>query len=901
MNRFFTFFIALVSSGTLNAGTTDSLQNIQQLGSILHTANTYHEAASNDKLIAEPIFVEPVIKYEVRLNGMPDAFDMIFTEPLIKYDVRLNGMQLSNLFEQITMEPLVKTPLVLEQFMMKVDRFYAEASPSYQHTSKLSAVIPSALVHQLNTTENVSPQASVSTLPNVQVAVLSDTAKKPLPSPEVQVTDTSGVKTFQTSEMEEVKVVSKKQPFERKADKMIVNVDAMISNNGASALEVMEKTPGITIDKDGNISMAGKSGVLVLIDGKQTYMSHPDLVNYLKSLPSSTLDKLEVMTNPSAKYDASGNAGIINIITKKQKIKGFNGSLSTSVGATRYFHTNNALLLNYRKDKWNVFSTMSANYRKRYDELSLKRFFLDDNGDAEAVFSQLAANTRQSSNYNVKLGADFYAAPKTTFGVIFSGYYNPSEVNNKNVSQLMDAAYVVDSTVQTKNIEEEVWKNGSVNLNFKQVFDSTNSGKELTADVDFIKYSSVNDQSFFNQVFDKNGLFMNADQLDGHVPSDIRIFSIKTDYTQPIFRQSKIETGLKYSVVETENLAGYFDVVNGNAVVNDKLTNSFNYKEQVGAAYISFSGESGKWGYQTGLRAELTSYEGFQYGNALQPDSTFSKDYLSLFPTAYLSYKLNNKHQFTLSYGRRINRPDYANLNPFKFFLDKYTYAAGNPFLKPMYTNQIELGHSFGRALHTKLSYARTDKLITDVFVTEGVSTYMNKENYGKREIVNLNVSYMHRFGKVLTSNFYNELTYNYFRGLAGGFPIEQEGVMYLFYMNNQFTFGKKWNAELSGYYRTKGWEGQVEVNDLYNLNSGVQYKVLKNKGSLKLSVNNIFQSARYEGNIKMNNAYARFKNVQYNRSVTLSFNYRFGKPFKGSSPRKSGGATDEQNRVNAG
>jgi hypothetical protein len=482
-----------------------------------------------------------------------------------------------------------------------------------------------------------------------------------------------------TKNMAEVVVTAKKQFIERRIDKMILNPDALLTNSGATALEVLEKAPGVTVDKDGNISLKGKQGVMVMLDGKPSYMTPTELANYLRSMASSTIDQIEIMTNPSAKYDAAGNSGIINIKTKKNKQKGFNGSATAAYGQGVYAKTNNSVNLNYRQGKVNLFSTLTGNYREDYQELDISRRYKNDDGSTKAIFEQESFQKKYRNNYGGKVGMDYYASKKTTLGMVVSGYYSPSADRGSNTSYLKNSAGVVDSIVTAQSIEDGVWKNGSINFNMRHTLDST--GKEITADVDYVNYVSDKDQLFTNSSYRPDWTKKSADLLEGSLPSDIKIYSAKVDYVHPFKNGLKMEAGLKTSFVTTDNTAGYSIIVDNTRTVDYEKTNHFQYDENINAGYVNFSRTIKKWGFQTGLRVENTVYEGNQFGNPQRTDSSFKKSYTSAFPTAYVSYNADKNNSFGFSFGRRINRPDYEDLNPFLFFLDKYTYGAGNPSL----------------------------------------------------------------------------------------------------------------------------------------------------------------------------------------------------------------------------
>ena len=491
---------------------------------------------------------------------------------------------------------------------------------------------------------------------------------------------------------------------------------------------------------------------------------------------------------------------------------------------------------------------------------------------------------------------DYYASKNTTLGIVFTGYTTPGWEKGGNTSYLKGSTGNIDSIVTAKSFEEYSWRNAAVNVNMRHNFDSL--GREITADVDFLQYSANKHQRFLNDSYEPNWTKKYADELKGELPSDIKIYSAKVDYSHPFKKELKMEAGLKFSYVSTDNTAGYYNVVNGTDQIDYEKTNRFQYKENINAGYINFSKNIKKWGFQAGLRVENTNYEGNQFGNPQRLDSAFKRGYTNAFPTAYISYNASDNNQFGLSYGRRINRPDYEDLNPFLFFLDKYTYGSGNPFLKPMYSNVFEVSHTYKQKLTTTLSYNRTKDLFNETFEEKGFATIVRQGNYGTNDNLNLSVSAQLSPAKWFKSMIYAEANYQRYQGILYGKNLDVDGTIYLVNINNQFTFKKGWSAELSGFYRGKGIEGQIIIKPLGQINVGVQKQILRNKGSLKLTVRDITGPRINKGNINFQNTEARFRQYSDNRVATISFTYRFGKPIKGLQKRKTGGAGDEQNRI---
>ncbi|MEO6355315.1 MAG: TonB-dependent receptor [Ferruginibacter sp.] len=697
-------------------------------------------------------------------------------------------------------------------------------------------------------------------------------------------------------ELKDVTVVSKRAFIERKLDKTVVNVDAAVTNAGTTALEVLEKSPGVTVDKDGNISLKGKQGVMVMLDGKPSYLNGAELANLLRNTSSTNIDQIEIMTNPSAKYDAAGNSGIINIKTKKNKQKGFNGSATIGYGQGVYGKTNNSLNLNYRNGKFNVFSTLSVNQRKNFQQLDINRIYKNSDQSVSAIFDQNARMIHNNSSNSGKIGVDYYATKKTTVGVVVSGFVNPEKQSNLNTSYLKSKLGVVDSIAVSSGSEDGSWKNGAVNVNLRHQFDST--GREFTMDADYMDYNATKTQPFNNITYMPDGAVSSSNKLVGELPSLIKIYSLKADYSHPLKKGFKIETGIKTSFVNTDNTAGYFNIVNDVKHPDYEKTNRFKYKENINAAYLNASKEIKKWGFQAGLRMENTNYSGDQFGNPQRPDSSFTKSYVGLFPTMFVSYNANEKNQFTFSYGRRINRPAYEDLNPFMFYLDTYTYGEGNPFLRPSYANVLEMSHTFNQWLTTTINYAHTKDLFSETFEPRGYATVIKQGNFASSDNGSISINVQKSLSKIWTLIVYSAANYGQYKGLTFGNSETRSGSTYMVNINNQFKFNNGWSAELSGFYRTKGIEGQISINPLSQVNAGVQKEILKKKATIKLNVRDAFFSMIQNGKLDILNTDARFHQYGDSRVVSVNFTYRFGKPIKGVQKRNTGGAGDEQNRI---
>lgn len=714
-------------------------------------------------------------------------------------------------------------------------------------------------------------------------------------------------------DMKEVSVTSKKPLIERKLDRTIVNVDASITNTGGTAMEVLEKSPGVSVDKDGNISLKGKSGVIIYIDGRPSYLGAADLANMLRNMTASQLEQIEIMTNPPAKYDAAGNAGVINIKTKKNKLFGYNGNITTGYTQGRYARFNEAVSFNYRNKKVNFFSNLNYNRNHRGEELYIVRNFRDANTkQIKSIFDQSTQMENQRHYYNAKIGIDYNVSKNTTLGVVLNGFYNPSLWQSNTKTYIYDPNYNLTDITTASTENKEKWKNFSSNVNFRTKLDS--AGQELSGDLDFIQYKATSVQPLTSSYYDAIGnLKQTPDVLNGTLPTNIKIYSGKFDYTLPLKKDAKFEAGFKTSFVTNDNDARYDSLKTGYSVLDSARSNHFIYDENINAAYVNYNRPLGKkWSAQLGLRVENTNSNGISKGytyNANQDkfvytETKFKRSYTQLFPTVYLQYTANEKNQFVINYGRRIKRPDYEDMNPFVHFLDRYTFEQGNPNISPQFSHNIELSHTWKGFLTTTVNYTATNNIIQQVLEQNDVTneTFIKKANIASAKQIGLEVTANKSLTKWWTGNIYANVYNNHFNGLVNNERISIGITTFMAQLQHQFKFKKGWAAELSGFYRSKGLEGVIYIKPMVQVNAGFSKQVLKDKGSIRLNVRDIFAGGVFKGYSKYGTVDANFKNVNDSRAVSLSFTYRFNKgKLKAGSSKRNSGAGDEQNRVKSG
>jgi len=700
------------------------------------------------------------------------------------------------------------------------------------------------------------------------------------------------------TQLKEVQVISKIPLVERKADRTVVNVDAMVSAAGNNVLELLEKAPGVKVDQNGNITMNGKNGVVIYIDDKPTYLSGSDLETYLRSLPASTVKQIELMTNPPAKYDAAGNAGIINIKTKKNNIRGFNGNASAAYRQSRYTRTNNSLNLNYRNNRFNLSSTWSYVIPNRFVDLVINRTFLDSSQRPTSYFSQRSYIKRQGNAGTGRIGLDYYLNDKTTIGLTVNGNLSKSTEYSAITGRIVDREQAPLSTVLADNKSVNTFKNAGFNLNFRHDFDST--GRNLTADLDYVTYTTRVDQHYINYIYGPDG-GLNYDQtLSGQLPSSINIYAFKSDYSQPLPYKISLSAGIKSSYTKTDNVASYFNTQDNITTPDYNRSNHFRYEEMINAAYLNLNRNFGRLSVQTGLRGELTRSDGHQLGNAQKPASSFLRHYNNLFPTAYLSYKLDSaaKHQVTFSYGRRIDRPFYQDLNPFISPLDKFTYYVGNPYLKPSFTNNLELSYIFNNLLTVTLYYNKTkDEINETIEIRDGIY-YSMPGNIGQSEIAMLNANLNLPVGKWFTTSVYTELGHTKYRSRLFDTQLSSAGNYFFITSTNTFDLGKGWSAELSGDYISNMVSSQFTLGDAGFFTIGVRKKFMKDKAMVRVVVNDVLYTRLHRGVINnLQNTYADYHSKADSRFISFTLSYKFGKVFE-QRDHKGNGSESERGRV---
>jgi hypothetical protein len=698
----------------------------------------------------------------------------------------------------------------------------------------------------------------------------------------------------EVNNLQEVVVAKAKPYIERQDGKTILNVENSIAATGSSAFEILEKAPGIRIDQNDNVSLRGKNGIIVQIDGKPTPMSGSNLANYLRGIPSGSIEKIEFITNPSSKYDAAGTS-IINIKMKKDKRKGTNGSLAVSYGQGKYPKNNNSVSLSHRDRKINVFGNYSFAYREGFNKLLLDRSFYE-NGNFAGAYDQNNYLKMTFRNHLARAGMDYLLNDKHTLGIIVSGVNNRFNPTGNNFSDVYDESHTKVSRFETRNHSHENWRNGSANLNYKYVIDTT--GTEFTTDFDYANYGNKTNQNFDTDYFNLDGSQAPPQyRLHGDIKGGLDIYAVKSDFVTNLKSKIKLETGVKSSFVKADNNLSYYNRSTGIDVFDTSKSNHFIYKENINAAYINASKEFGKWNTQFGLRLENTNIKGQQLVGS---SFIFNDSYVQLFPSALVSYAVNPKNSIEFNYSRRIQRPGYDQLNPFKFFLDETTYKEGNPYLKPQTTHSFEFTHVLNQKIYTTLSFSRTNNNITETISpseTEDRVTVQTTRNLDNVDIYSLSLILPLNVAKWWdTTNNFNFYVGSYSGTVANTTLSNSGNFTWNFNSVNNFKLGNGFFAELSANYQAKENYAFDNIEPIWFVNTGIQKK-FKNKSSLKLAVNDIFNTNEIQATTKFTSYVEHFKVKRDSQVIILSYTYNFGHG-NGTTRRRTGGAEASKQRA---
>ncbi len=700
---------------------------------------------------------------------------------------------------------------------------------------------------------------------------------------------------LQAQSLKEVVVESKTPTLQHYADKTVVNVDQSSLSAVGSIYDVLKRSPGIQIDQNDNISMRGKQNVMVMIDGRMTPMSATDLANMLKGMPSESVDKIEFITNPSSKYDANGTAGIINIVLKKNKAIGTNVSLHAGYSQGVYPRTNDGFSISERTKKFNIFGTYNYAYRGSFNNIDLNSNYYNGS-QLEAATQQYEYLTVRSITNMARIGTDFFASDKTTIGFIADGSIHDFNVNESTTTNNFDSLNRPTSYNFTSSQTPDKTYNYSGNLNLKHTFDS--AGRELLLNLDYANYNNKGYQYVLTNYYNlDNTVASNPSNLYGDLPGNLDIYSFKADYDGQLGKKGRLEAGVKTSYVKTDNNVMVYDGINNSAPLDTTQTNHFIYSENINAAYATYSRSIPKGDLQIGLRTEQT----ISNGNQVTTGQTFGHNFIQLFPTISIDDSLSANHMLGISATRRIDRPTYEQLNPFRLYVNPTFYLQGNPYLIPQNAYSLNISDTYKQQYTLTLSYTHTINAITTVIFpfpgSKGIAEQTD-QNLASFDSYNTNLSIVQQVGKWLNVSINADAFLSHYAANLSSTPLNTNRYLWDVSTNDNITITKNLGLDLFGFYGSGYDLGYLYIQGSWTVSGGLKMTVLKGKGTKTLNSGDVFWTDLTKGTTTFTGFNQSIVVKRDTRFVGLSFSYHFGDSPASRSLRSKGGAEEEKNRA---
>jgi len=699
--------------------------------------------------------------------------------------------------------------------------------------------------------------------------------------------------TSSIKQLNEVSVAGTKPAVDAGAGKVTLNVQNSIAAAGNSAYDILRQSPGVRIDNNNNISLVGRQNALITIDGKPTNLSGEDLIGVLKGMQSNTIDRIELITAGSAKYDAS-SGGIINIVSKKGENTGANGAVTASAGYGRYYKGSTGIVFNDRTNKVNIFGNYNFSDNKTFHD-----FVTDRDINFNNVLSDYHVDynsVQKSYSNNFSLGTDYFISPSQTMGFLISGYTRSDNFLKDNNLKISNQSVLDSIITANSNLNRDV-TSINYNLNYNGKLDK--AGKTLAADFDYTTYNRSSAEYITNNFYDASGnVYNNPLLLQNLSPSNIHIWLSKVDFTDPISKTSRLEAGVKYSNVTSNNDLNFGSKAPNGQYQSDPLfSNHFVYTENVNSAYVNYTTKLNKLDITAGLRAEQTVAK----GNSITSDQVVNSNYVDLFPEVAFTYRSDNKNDFSLSYNRGIKRPLYTDINPFLYYVDQYDYRLGNPNLKPEYSNSVELSYNYNKTFLFTLYSTIISSAYFANFYEQNDTTKVNittQKNFGTIYNYGLRVYAPVMFTNWWNANFSLDASYLRYVAYAVNGNLNKGTQAIIFSSTQYFTISKTISAEISGNYLSPNFDDISQYKANYNVNAGIGKQLFNNRGSIKLSATDIFNTQRDRSFTNYQNLDLTSTIKRETQIVRLTFTYRFGKISVKNTTAHHTGNEDEQKRT---
>ncbi|HCY46658.1 MAG TPA: hypothetical protein DHU89_08230 [Flavobacteriales bacterium] len=686
--------------------------------------------------------------------------------------------------------------------------------------------------------------------------------------------------------IEDAEVLASKELMRLEIDKRVFDVSQNITSAGGSANEVLENIPSVEVDIDGNVSLRGSQNVTVLIDGKPSGLTGSSRQAVLDQLPASSIEFVEIITNPSAKYDPDGMGGIINIILKKNKLFGYSGNISITAATGDNY--NGAFSVSKRNDKLNIFANYGSRYADRFSERRTDRITYDDTRPSELI--QEGRGSRVNFSHNMGLGTELYLSSKST--VYVNGNYQLKESNDEDRNEFLIFTDMNGLTSKEEYFRENTEKDSGniIGLNVGYELSFIPRQKVLSVDFSFSNNSSE-EVGIFNEFENPGNTFNYIERND--IGNDFQFYSGQIDFENRIGENWKIETGIKSTQrkVGSDFKAFTNSETSDELVLADSRSNDFEYEETILGGYAITGRSLGKLGVQLGLRAEQALTDSY----LVTTDSLFENDYFSFFPSGHLKYQLSQEKELMLSYSRRINRPRTRQLNPFTDFSNPLLIRVGNPFLLPEYVDALEASYSFRTKafqLMTSVYYKQVNGVMSRLVSLEDEVSTVSYQNLNSSINQGLEViltwKKWEKWNMMLSGNAYKTAS----DGSNVDSDLSNEG--YAGNANANITYKSKgWQVQASARYRSPFVILQGEIQRIFFSDLAVKKSILKEKGSLGLRVSDMLDSREFNFETSGGNFEQKGRRKRESRNIYLSFSYNFGK-LENKNKRNKAGSSRE-------
>lgn len=694
--------------------------------------------------------------------------------------------------------------------------------------------------------------------------------------------------------LDEVTVKASRPEIIIEADKTIINVEGTVMAEGANALDVVGRSPGIYVDQDGNINLNGRTGATVMINDRPTYMSATDLANFLRSMSADNIKSIEVINNPSARFDAEGSAGVINIQLKKNNIDGVFGNVQLGAQYNGQFAPTAGMTLNVKKGKWSTNGTFNYNEFAQYNDLEINRNFSLEQGISS--FNQDSRITSRYKTPSFNGSANYEINPNQNLGLNVQASSSTDNTTNSSGTVVTNPGQDYNNFIESFNDSEGTRNRLFTNLHYDAKLDTL--GSKISADVDFTIMDSDNSSLLENSYWSGNNdpSLAYTDQILTLNDMYYTIFTAKVDFTKSLKGGKTLETGLKGSWVESDNNLDLSRAENEGPFETDPNSNRFIYNENVLAAYATLKGSfSEKLSYQAGLRGEYSDI----VGNSVTLNQVNKQDYFNLFPSVFVQQKVSDKYQIVYNANRRITRPNYRLLNPFVYYIDPLTSETGNPNLKPQYSTNFEMNHIINGAYQLTLGYSVTEDAFMQVFIQdqEARTTTTFTDNFEQTKNANFRAIVPVEIKKWwMTSNML-QVNYNQFQTQIGEDYLDVGQVSYMVRTQQNFTLPKGFKLELMAMYLGPQIWGQGLIEGFGWVDAGLTKSVMKDKLSISVNGTDLFRTQLIKAKVQFADIDTNFRQYRSNQGVrfTLRYNFAKGESFRVKS---NSGSSEERNRL---